>query len=292
MHGLSVRLRCFDSENDVRDRTPTEVKMQLSEKEMVGLYELMVKIRLFEEEIVDLNAQGFIPGLVHPYIGQEAHAGGSPHKGINALNAAMLGLMAIHAQRETFKDDDTIRVHPIITKGGEIVNNVPADVRMESYVRGKTIEAIKDANIKVNRALRAGAMAVGAEVEIDDHPGYMPYIKDVVLDAVLKANAAALVGEEQIKVKGHSTGSTDLGDFSCIMPTTSIGMGGCTGAGHSRHFKIVDREIAYVLPAKVMALTCVDLLYDKAKLAKEITKGFKPTIPPSSYEVFMKGIVT
>ena len=118
---------------------------------------------------------GFVGKMVH-YIGQEAHAGGSPHKGINALNAAMLGLMAIHAQRETFRDEDTIRVHPIITKGGEIVNNVPADVRMESYVRGKTVEAIMDANLKVNRALKAGAMAVGAEVEIHDHPGYMPYI--------------------------------------------------------------------------------------------------------------------
>jgi pyruvate dehydrogenase E1 component alpha subunit len=53
-----------------------EVKMQLSEKEMVGLYEMMVKIRLFEEKIADLNAQGFIPGLVHPYIGQEAVAVG------------------------------------------------------------------------------------------------------------------------------------------------------------------------------------------------------------------------
>ncbi len=234
---------------------------------------------------------GFVGKMVH-YIGQEAHAGGSPHKGINALNAAMIGLMSIHAQRETFKDEDSIRVHPIITKGGEIVNNVPADVRMESYVRGRTVEAIKDANVKVNRALRAGAMAVGAEVEIDDHPGYMPYIKDAALDAVLKQNADTLVGEKKVKVKGHSTGSTDLGDFSCIMPTTSIGMGGCTGAGHSRHFKIVDKNVAYILPAKVMALTCVDLLFDNAKLAKEITKGFKPTIPPEDYENFMKKLVS
>jgi amidohydrolase len=233
---------------------------------------------------------GFLGKMIH-YTGMEAHAGGSPHKGINALNAAMLGLMGIHAQRETFRDEDNIRVHPIITKGGEIVNNVPADVRMESYVRGKTVEAIKDANVKVNRALKAGAMAVGAEVEIDDHPGYMPYIKDAALDEVLKANAASLVGEDQIKVKGHSTGSTDLGDVSCIMPTTSIGMGGCTGRGHGRDYKIVNKQVAYVLPAKVIALTCVDLLYDKAKLATEIMKGFKPTIPPDDYTGFMQRLV-
>jgi hypothetical protein len=50
-------------------------------------------------------------------------------------------------------------------------------------------------------------------------------------------------------------------------------------------------QIAYVLPAKVMALTCVDLLYDKAKLAKKITKGFKPTIPPEDYTSFMQRLV-
>ncbi len=234
---------------------------------------------------------GFVGKMVH-YIGMEAHAGGAPHKGINALNAAMLGLMGIHAQRETFKDEDSIRVHPIITKGGEIVNNVPADVRMESYVRGRTVEAIKDANAKVNRALRAGAMAVGAQVEIDDHPGYMPYIKDPALDEVLRANALDQVGKDGVTIKGHTTGSTDLGDFSCIMPTTSIGMGGCTGTGHGRTFKIVDKEIAYVLPAKVMALTCIDLLYGKAEKAAEITSNFKITIPSDEYVQFMKGLVT
>jgi metal-dependent amidase/aminoacylase/carboxypeptidase family protein len=119
----------------------------------------------------------------------------------------------------------------------------------------------------------------------------MPYIKDQALDRVLKANAVALVGEDQIKAKEHSTGSTDLGDVSCIMPTTSIGMGGVTGTGHGRTFKIVDKEVAYVLPAKVMALTCVDLLCNKAKLAKEIIGGFKPTIPPGGYAEFMKGLV-
>jgi amidohydrolase len=74
---------------------------------------------------------GFIGKLVR-YIGLEAHAGGAPDKGINALNAAMLGLMGIHAQRETFKEEDTIRVHPIITKGGEIVNNVPSRATSEA----------------------------------------------------------------------------------------------------------------------------------------------------------------
>jgi len=83
------------------------------------------------------GAIGFIGKTVR-YKGKEAHAGAEPDKGINALNAAMLGLMAIHVQRETFRDEDQIRVHPIITKGGDLVNIVPADVRMETYVRAGT----------------------------------------------------------------------------------------------------------------------------------------------------------
>ena len=44
------------------------------------------------------------------YTGVSAHAGGSPHKGINALYAANQGMNAINALRETFIDEDHIRV--------------------------------------------------------------------------------------------------------------------------------------------------------------------------------------
>jgi amidohydrolase len=233
---------------------------------------------------------GFIGKLVR-YIGQESHAGSSPHKGVNALNAAMLGLMGIHAQRETFREEDTIRVHPIITKGGEIVNNVPADVRIESYVRGRTIDAIIDANEKVNRALQAGAMAVGAQVEINDIPGYMPYTHHPELVAVLNDSCASVVGENRVVERGHTTGSSDMGDISCVIPTSSIGMGGVTGQSHGRTYQLVDKELQYTTPAKVLALACIDLLYDKAKKAKEIIKTYEPSIPPEEYTDFMRKMV-
>jgi amidohydrolase len=38
------------------------------------------------------------------YVGRAAHAGGAPHMGVNALYAAQIGLMAINALRETFRD--------------------------------------------------------------------------------------------------------------------------------------------------------------------------------------------
>ncbi len=217
------------------------------------------------------------------YIGKASHAGGSPDKGINALNAAMLALSAIHAQRETFRDADTIRVHPIITHGGDLVNVIPADVRMETYVRGKTTEAIQDANMKVDRALRAGAMAVGAQVEIQTLPGYFPQINNPDMAELFKHNVISLVGENHFSQGGHRTGSTDMGDICHIMPAIHPYIGGAEGSGHSVEWRITDSDVAYLTPAKVLAMTAVDLLYDDARAAKEILEKSPPRMTKDEY---------
>jgi hypothetical protein len=62
----------------------------------------------------------------------------APDRGVNALKGAALAIIAIDAQRETFRDADAIRVHPILTKGGAVVNAVPATAELEMYVRGRS----------------------------------------------------------------------------------------------------------------------------------------------------------
>ena len=57
-------------------------------------------------------------GKAARFVGRAAHAGSAPHRGVNALYAAQVALTAINAVRETFRDDDAIRVHPILTNGG------------------------------------------------------------------------------------------------------------------------------------------------------------------------------
>ena len=84
-----------------------------------------------------------------------------------------------------------MRVHPIITKGGDLVNTVPADVRMESYVRAASVQAMRTANAKVNRAARGAAYAVGARVEIDDMPGYLPLAQNAALSELFAAISLA-----------------------------------------------------------------------------------------------------
>ncbi|MGL6024330.1 MAG: amidohydrolase [Cetobacterium sp.] len=232
-------------------------------------------------------SNGFI-GKTVKFIGKESHAGSAPHEGINALNAAMLGINNVHAQRETFKDSDRVRFHPIITKGGDIVNSVPADVRMEAYVRARTIEGMIDANKKVNRGLIAGAYAVGAEIQITELPGYLPILKHDSMEDILEENLDYLGLKNDMIKGGDFTGSFDFGDISHIMPTLHPMFGGINGALHTRDFKTVDEEVAILMPAKALALTVVDLLFAEGKKANEILKNFKPTMTKDEYLTFME----
>ncbi len=226
------------------------------------------------------------------FIGRASHAGGAPHLGINALNAATLAMTAINFNRETFRDEDSIRVHPIITKGGEAVSAVPADVRMETFVRGRTLEALMDANAKVDRALKAGAMAVGAQVKIQTIPGYMPLQQNKAMAEVFRANAASLVGEENVGYVEHRTGSTDMGDISHLMPTIHPYVGGATGLSHSATYVIEDYGLAVIKGAKALAYTAIDLLGDGASQGNGIVGGQRPDMSVGEYLKFMRGLAS
>ena len=224
------------------------------------------------------------------FVGKGAHAGGSPHLGINALNAATLALSAIHFNRETFLDGDTVRVHPIITKGGEAVSAVPADVRMETFVRGRTLEAVMDANRKVDRALRAGAMAMGATVNIQTIPGYLPLMQSRRMAEIFEANANTLVGGENVAKIEHRTGSTDMGDVSYLMPVIHPYVGGATGIGHGADYVVQDYQLAVITAAKSMAATVIDLMGDGAGEARQVIANHRAEMTSREYVEFMRSL--
>ena len=211
------------------------------------------------------------------YKGRAAHAGGAPWEGCNALYAANCGLNAVNAIRETFRESELIRVHPIITHGGDMVNAIPETVRLESYVRGGSYEAIVKNNRKVNRALTGAALSLGANVEIVDIPGYAPLLNDAGMVQVAK-EAFALVcpGERFYEMPAMGTGSTDMGDLSCIMPVVHPYAGGATGKSHGNDYQIADAECACVTNSKWQLAMIRLLLSDGAGRAKQIVADFKP----------------
>ncbi len=209
------------------------------------------------------------------YRGKASHAGGAPHNGINSLYAANLALNAINSLRETFREKDYIRVHPIITKGGDAVNVIPDDVRIETYIRGKTIEVMLETNKKVNRALAGSAVAMGAEVEIEDIPGYLPLNNEKKLMNLVSCVGEEIAGEDVAEM-GHSTASTDMGDLSSLMPVLQSGIGGVLGGLHTGDFRIIDANISYVLGSKLLACMAIELLYGDAAIAGEILDSYNP----------------
>jgi amidohydrolase len=224
------------------------------------------------------------------FMGRASHAGGAPQLGINALSAAMIALNAIHCQRETFYDKDTIRIHPIITKGGDAVSVIPAEVTMETFVRGGSLEAITDANLKVDRCLRAGAMAMGAEVDISTIPGYLPQRNDRAFGEFFGGNVEALFGPGEFDIGGHRTGSTDMGDIAHLMPVIHPYVASARGKTHGADFHIHEPQHAYLTPAKLLAMTAIDLLYDNAAVAKQIIGDFQPAMTKAGYLAFARGL--
>jgi amidohydrolase len=227
-------------------------------------------------------------GKTARYTGRAAHAGSAPHRGVNALYAAQIGLMGINAIRETFRDEDAIRVHPILTHGGSQVNVIPGEARIETYVRGRTLEGIRDANARVDRALKAGALALGATVDIETWPGYLPLSPDATMAAFFTDTARTLFGE--CRNAGHRAACTDMGDVSQIMPVLHPYMGGASGTGHAADYAIADPMLAYVAPAKALAAMVIDLLFDDASGAREVLARARPRMTRESYLAFQRGI--
>jgi amidohydrolase len=211
------------------------------------------------------------------YKGKAAHAGRAPWDGQNALYAANCGLNAVNAIRETFEESDCIRVHPIITHGGDIVNAIPENVRLESYVRGKTFDAIKKANVKVNRALCGAALSLNTNIEINDIPGYAPLVNDRNMMNISRDAAEIVFPELDFKVEEQFfTESTDMGDISAVIPSVQPYISGAIGNAHGKNYEIADPETACVTCAKWQLVMLALLLENGAERAKKVIAEFKP----------------
>lgn len=215
------------------------------------------------------------------YTGKAAHAGGAPHLGVNAQYAAMLGLQACNNLRETFRDQECIRFHPIMKGVNSAVNIIPDEMKMESYVRGKTMEAIKRENKKVNRALTGAALAMGAGLKLTDRPGYSPEYHDKAYMELVEQCCRDLVGTDQIRFnyEGWGTGSSDFGDVTCVMPGVQFNAVGATGTGHGIDYQVVNVERFCVNSAKAQLFVADALLCEDAAKAKEIVANYQAPYP-------------
>ena len=212
---------------------------------------------------------GFITKKV-TFKGFSCHAA-APGNGINALHAMTLAQNAVGLLRERWAGmNPTVRIHGIVTSGGDVVNIIPDKCKMEFLIRADKIATLKVLHKEFDRAMNGAALAVGAGVEIQTIPGYMPQYDDNELEQFY-CDAVKAIDPE---VKNHGSiprcSSTDMGDLSTIMPTLHGYTAGAAGTSHGVSYKIVDKERAYVTNAKILAAITIDLLSNGAEAAKRI----------------------
>lgn len=222
--------------------------------------------------------------------GKASHAGAAPHLGRNAQYAAILGLQACNALRETLQEKDTVRFHPILLGAKCAVNVIPDEMQIESFVRGGNHRAIKEENRKFNRALAGAALAIGCEVEIKDRHGYSPERHDKIFMKLVERCCVDLVGEDRVDFDytAHGTGSSDFGDLTCVIPGVQFGVYGATGTLHGTDYYNADPERLCINSAKAQLLVADMLLRDGAVRAKEICENYDPEY--SSIEAYFAAV--
>lgn len=233
------------------------------------------------------TSNGFL-GKQTRFLGRQSHAGQAPWDGINALNMATLAINAMHCQRETFRDQDTVRVHQIITKGGDAVNSVPAEVKLETTVRANNMAALLDANEKVNRSIRGAAVALGGKAQVSDSPGQLPIVPDRRIAELFGENARRYYRDEEILPWMQWTASSDMGDVSSLIPSFHGLTGGITGGLHTADYRMANTEDAFLIPIKLLCFTLIDLLYDGAREARQIIREFRPVMTKEEYRNYLK----
>jgi amidohydrolase len=198
------------------------------------------------------------------FFGQSSHAAALPEMGINALDALIQTFVGINALRQHVRDD--IRMHGIITHGGDVVNVIPEYTSGRFGVRAAKMNEAQQAYEKVKKCIEAAAMATGCTYKIHED---VPY-REMNVNEVLNKLAV-----ENLKSLGHAmfpgperggVGSTDLGDVSHVTPAISL-MVMLPGAGFAWHSKEVheaaggsDAWKVVADGAKAIAFTAIDIL--------------------------------
>jgi amidohydrolase len=182
--------------------------------------------------------------LTATYTGLAAHAAAAPHRGRNALDAAVLGYLNVAALRQHILP--TERIHGIITEGGDKPNIVPARAQTAWMVRSPTISSLGPLKERVAAALQAGAEATGCELEIAwNEIVYADMLDNQVLVDCYAANARALGREVLEPEPGRIVvGSTDMGNVSYLVPSIHpmIGAAPDGTAIHTADFALAARS--------------------------------------------------
>lgn len=217
--------------------------------------------------------------------GKSAHAAAAPDLGINALDACIHTFNNINALRQHLTPD--VRIHGIITHGGDAPNIVPKYAAAEFSVRAANSETSFAVVEKVIRCAQAGALAAGATLEYKHLTHYANRIANPTLARLFGENISSLGEKVEEPAPDERMGSSDMGNVSQIVPSihpyvTIVDPG---TSGHTPEFAAAAASErghrALLRAAKAMAMTAVDLM-TQPELMEQAQREFRQMVNPNA----------
>jgi amidohydrolase len=198
------------------------------------------------------------------YRGKSAHAAAYPERGVNAADAFTIAQVAIGLLRQQLPS--SVRVHGMMTRGGEAPNAIAEHTAGRWYVRAETLAELADVEPRIMRCFEAGALASGAELTVTpESKPYAEFRTDDELLASYERRATALGrrfsdGPDAMMARA----STDMGNVSQTLPAIHpyIGIDSMPAVNHQPEFAAATltpaAETAIAQGALALAGTVVD----------------------------------
>lgn len=209
-------------------------------------------------------------GTTFKFYGKESHAASAPEKGISALDALINSFVAINSLRQFFTND--VKIHGIITEGGNAANIVPGYCEAEFYIRASTRKRLGDVKEKVYSAVNQSAAAVGVHCEIEEGLVYAERNNNVSLAHIFQNNLESMGIEVVDPPKQGGVGSSDIGNVSQLIPTIHpyIKIGEATNHTHefTEETKSEGGMVGLNQATKALAMTAYDLCSDPMALQR------------------------
>jgi amidohydrolase len=211
------------------------------------------------------------------YTGKAAHAAAYPEQGLNAADAFTVAQVAIGLLRQQLPH--TVRVHGVMTRGGEAPNVIPEVTEGRWYIRATTTEQMNESFERVMKCFEAGALATGCVLEIHDESApYSEFTNHQNLNDLYRVNAEAIgrVFNDNDPQSRMNRASTDLGNISKVIAAIHpyIGVNSGTAVNHQKEFAQAcitkDADQAVLDAATAMAMTLVDIA-ESAELRTYVT---------------------
>lgn len=214
--------------------------------------------------------------------GQNAHAACEPWEGRNALDGVILTFNGINALRQHLKDD--VRIHGVITDGGQSSNIVPARAEAQVCIRAADNRYLEEVVEKVFNCARGAALATGTELEIREsgHP-YQAMISNPVLEEIF-TEMLPTAGYREVLNVPEGMGSIDMGNVSRLVPSIHpvLAIADRFHPSHTAQFaQLCDTTHAYdtmLAAGKAMAMTAAKLILEPVLLEQARSAFLKQSV--------------